>query len=319
MVAAKQRGNVGAYELGEEIGVGGMGRVVAAAGPRGRSVALKVLNPGLGSDAVFAARLLHEARLAAMVSHPNVVRVVDVGSTSDGHPFYVMRRVMGTSLGALVQAQGAFPLRRVRRLAAQLLEGVAAIHAAGIVHGDLKSDNILVGDDDHVTIIDFGLARMETESERAFGGRMLSGTPEYMAPEIIRGDAMTRAADIYAVGIIVYEMLTGTTPFAGGTMAEIFERHLRDDVVPPSLRCGERTLPAPLDALVMRALAKDPTQRQPSAALFATAIERAIPPNWREETLPVRPSRTSTTASTCTWQRRVNDPAKRRFARGTRK
>lgn len=319
MVAVKQPGSVGVYQVGDEIGVGGMGRVFAAADPRGADVAVKVLNPGLGSDAVFAARLLHEARLAEMVSHPNVVRVLDVGSTSQGHPFYVMRRVAGESLGALVQAAGALPLRRVRRLAAQLLEGVAAIHAAGIVHGDLKSDNILVGDDDHVTIIDFGLARMETERERAFGDRMLSGTPEYMAPEIIRGDAMTRAADIYAVGIIVYEMLTGTTPFAGGTMAEIFERHLRDDVVPPSLRCGERTIPAALDGLVMRALAKDPAQRQPGAALFATAIERAIPPDWREEAMPARPRRISTTASTCTWQRPVNVPRKGRFAKGTRK
>lgn len=320
MIGNREQGNVGVYVVGEELGVGGMGRVLAAASPGGGEVAVKLLHPALHTDAVFAERLLQEARLASLITHPNVVRVVDIGSTREGHPFYVMRRVAGAPLGELIQAQGALPLRRIRHLAAQLLEGLAAIHAAGVVHGDLKSDNVLVDDDDRVTIIDFGLARMETDRRPAFGDTVLSGTPEYMAPEAIRGGGMTRASDVYAVGIILYEMLTGTTPFAGGTMTEIFERHLHDQVIPPSLRAAHRTIPAALEALVMRALAKEPERRHHSAALFATAVARAVPPNWREEVIQAQPPAYSPTASTRTWQRSESvRRTRQRFARGTRK
>ena len=279
---------LGDYVVGDELGVGGMGRVFAATQADGSSAVVKLLHPALVAEPSLATRLLEEARMARLVSHRNVVRVIDSGTTLDGTPFLVMRRAAGVSLGAVIQAHGPLPLLRAHKIATQILEGVSAIHAAGLVHGDLKSDNVLVDDEDHVTIIDFGLARAAATAPTWLGENALSGTPEYMAQEVIRGEVMTSAADLYAAGIIVYEMLTATTPFAGVTTAEIFERHLNDAVVPPSLRCTNRTLPVALEALVMRALAKNPAHRHHSAGLFATAIERAIPASSIDDASPSR-------------------------------
>jgi serine/threonine-protein kinase len=300
--------------LGDALGVGGMGRVYAATDASGASVALKFLHPSLASDRGFAERLIEEARLARLVSHRNVVRVLDGGTTLDGTPFLVMRRASGTSLATLIEMHGPLTLARIRRIATQILDGVAAIHAVGLVHGDLKSDNILIGEHDRVTIIDFGLARPAATMPSWLGENVLSGTPEYMAPEVIRGEAMTQAADLYAVGIILYEMLTARTPFAGGGSTAICQQHLNDDVIPPSLRCADRTMPVALEALVMRALAKDPTRRHYSAALFSTALGRAIPTKSSEDTPPAVPRTISTQASTRTWER--HPP--RRLAKGTR-
>jgi eukaryotic-like serine/threonine-protein kinase len=307
-------GHIGEYVLGDELGVGGMGRVYAAANASGASVALKLLHPDLAADRAFAERLIEEGRLARLVSHRNVVRVLDGGTTLDGTPFLVMRRAPGTSLATLIGTHGALALVRIRRIATQILDGVAAIHSAGLVHGDLKSDNILIGKHDRVTIIDFGLARAPATTPSWLGENVLSGTPEYMAPEVIRGEAMTQAADLYAVGIIIYEMLTARTPFAGGSVTAVCQQHLCDDAIPPSLRCVDRTMPVALEALVMRALAKDPSHRHYSAALFSTALGRAIPATWSEDTPPAVPRTVSTQASTRTWER--HPP--RRFAKGTR-
>jgi serine/threonine-protein kinase len=303
---------IGDYVVGDELGAGGMGRVFAAEHPNGTAIAVKVLHPDLALDPAMLGRLHEEARLARLVSHRNVVRVVDSGISLEGIPFLVMHRAAGTPLGAQIQARGALPLARVRKIAAQILEGLGAIHAAGLVHGDLKSDNVLVDDDDHVTIIDFGLARAQGTRPSWLADNMLSGTPEYMAPEVIRGEPMSRAADVYAAGVIIYEMLTATTPFAGSAMTTTFERHLTEDVVPPSLRT-ERTLPVTLEALIMRALAKQPDQRHHSARLFATALERAVPAGWIEGSLPVPRSARSMTASTRAWE----PSPRRRLAQGT--
>jgi len=317
MSTTERTERVGDYVVGDELGVGGMGRVFTAAHPNGGSVAVKLLHPALVADSSIAGRLHDEARLARLVLHRNVVRVIDSGTTRDGIPFLAMRRAPGVSLGAAIQAQGPLSLLRVRRIAEQMLDGLSAIHAAGLVHGDLKSDNVLVDDDDHVTIIDFGLARPVATTPSWLGENTLSGTPEYMAPEVIRGEVMTHAADLYAAGIIVYEMLTATTPFAGATTAEVFERHLSEAVVPPSLRCADRTLPVALESLVMRALAKDPAQRHHSAALFGTALARAIPASWIDKPSSAGSSAHSTTASTRAWERAPLRPP-RRFAEGTR-
>jgi serine/threonine-protein kinase len=175
----------------------------------------------------------------------------------------------------------------------QILRALGAVHAAGVVHGDVKSDNFLVetaAGRDRVTLIDFGLARLagaphgiDTED----GEVMVSGTPEYMAPEIVGGDPPTCASDLYAAGVILYELLTGTTPFGGGTPVEIMMRHARAAVIPPSLRSPERDLPPALDRVVLRALCKTPEARFPDAATFVRELRAAVaaprPPAARPE------------------------------------
>jgi serine/threonine protein kinase len=265
------------YEPRELVGVGGMGSVFATEALGDRPVVVKLMHDSLLTDAHCRARFDDEARTARQVRHRNVVRVVDDGVTDAGVPFVVMERVDGIPLGEVIERDGPLTLPRLRTIASQILAGLEAIHTAGFLHGDVKSDNVLVGASDHVTIIDFGLSRPAGTQPRALEDGLMSGTPEYMAPEIIRGEPIGIAAEIYAVGIIVYEMLTGRTPFAGGTSTEIFERHLLDDVVPPTLRVPHRTIPVALEAIVLRALAKDPEARHHNAGLFATAIERAIP------------------------------------------
>ncbi|MCW5803623.1 MAG: serine/threonine protein kinase [Deltaproteobacteria bacterium] len=296
-----------------------MGRVYAVEHPHG-PLAVKLLHEVLAGDPDMVDRMVGEARAGRRVCHPNVVKIVDQGSVRGGIPFVAMERAGGAPLGIVVQRDGGLPLSRIAAIAMQLLAGLAAIHRALLVHADMKSDNILVdaAHGDRATIIDFGLARAPHASPHRADPKLVSGTPEYMAPELIRGDAVTVAADLYAVGIILYELLTGTTPFCGGTTAEIFERQLRDEVVPPSLRSPDRTIPPALEAVVMRALHKEPAVRFGDAAAMAAAIARALPASCADDTA-APPSRCAASASspTCDWSRRTQVHRRRRLADGT--
>ena len=308
--------------LEDLLGTGGMGRVYAVRHPSRPRVAVKLLREALAKDPFMVGRMADEARAARLVSHRNVVRVLDSGETADGEPFVVMEHVGGIPLGALVQREGPLPLGRIRSIAAQLLAGLAAIHRAGLVHADLKSDNVLVeatAEGDRVTIIDFGLARPLATSAARGADRLVSGTPEYMAPEQVRGEPLTAAADLYGVGVILYELLTGTTPFGGGSTAMIFERHLTEAVVPPSVRCPDRTIPAALERAVLRALEKDPAARYFDASMFAIAVERAVPAGDCPDRGASHVSAAfSTTAPTRDWVRaREVPPPPHGFAEGT--
>ena len=289
------------YTLGPLVGEGGMGRVFAVDHTAKQPLVMKVLHEALEGDPLAVARLQQEASAARQVSHRNVVRVVGEGRLANGSPYLVMKRAAGVPLGSLIADRGPLPLTKIRAIASQMLAGLAAIHCAGLVHGDMKSDNVLVDDKNRVTIIDFGLAR--PHSTRALGtiDGMMSGTPEYMAPELVRGEPMTAASEVYAVGVIVYEMLTGQTPFGGGTLAEVLERHLNDDVVPPSLRVPQREIPIALEAIVLRALAKEPDSRPFDAAFFGTAVERAIPNRTADRFARGSRPALSTTLPTRSW------------------
>jgi serine/threonine-protein kinase len=308
--------------LGDLLGIGGMGQVYCAVGADGSPLALKLLHPAHASDPAMIARLGDEALAGIRVSHPNVVRIVDHGTTATGGAFLVMDRVAGTSLGAILWREGALPLRRIRSITSQILAGLAAIHRAGLVHGDLKCDNVLVdssGGIDRVTIIDLGLAREPGTHPACDDEQILSGTPEYVAPELIRGVPITPAADLYAVGVIVYELLTGATPFAGGDASMIFERQLHDDIVPPSLRCPDRVIPPALEEVVMRALAKDPAARHRDASTFAIELERSMRPDV-DDTPRVRArSESSTDSPTRDWMSdpRARPERRRWLAKGT--
>ncbi|MEP6860344.1 MAG: serine/threonine-protein kinase [Deltaproteobacteria bacterium] len=262
--------------LREQLGAGGMGAVFASDHPTAGALAVKLSQDRRHGDRSLHAWLRTEGRIGALIDHPNVVRIVDHGVTRNGTPFVAMRRVSGMPLGCLVQRDG--PLARIRTVAAQLCDGLEAIHAAHFVHADLKSDNLLldVEGGDRVSIIDFGLARPPL-TRLSDDERVISGTPEYMAPEIIRGEVLTTAADIYAIGVVLYELVSGSTPFGGGTPAEVFARHLEDDVVPPSLRCPDRTIPPALDPAIVRALAKEPEDRPHTIGELRELVLTAIP------------------------------------------
>ena len=279
LIVAGMSGALGdQYVLGELIGSGGMGQVYAAEQPcRARTVAVKLMRAELTADTHMLRRFHTEAIVGSCVSHPNLVSVLDHGHARDGTPYLVMELVRGRTLSAILAAEGPLPICRASRIVLDLLAGLAELHTAGIVHGDVKTDNLIIDQGDgreRARLIDFGLARF-IEDER-IGGPVMSGTPEYLAPELILGGTPTIASDLYGVGIVLYELLTGTTPFAGESLDDVLARQLEEDVVAPSLRC-ERYVPYALEAIVMRALAKAPLARYASARELAQALAAATP------------------------------------------
>lgn len=283
---APQTGDViaGAYVLRERLGRGGMGVVYEAALGTGETVAIKLLLEDHRGDLDAARRIRTEAVAARYISHVNVISVLDFSEPHAPAPYVVMEHIRGTSLGSLIRECGALSLRRAAAIGTQILAGLDAAHAAGVVHADIKSDNILLEAGEIVKIIDFGLASIRRVDHPApaprydhHGQQLTAGTPEYMAPEVIRGDGPIAQSDLYGVGIILYEMMTGKTPFAASSSDAIMERHLAESVVPPSFRRPDRFIPTELEAVVMRGLEKDPARRYPSADDFAAALGAATP------------------------------------------
>ena len=272
----------GRYVVHGRIDQGGMGTVFLAEQPLlDRAVAIKVLHAELASQQEYVERMSLEAVAASRVRSPHSVRVFDFSALPDGTPYLVMEHVPGRTLRRLL-ADDAVSLPRAVDLVEQILTALGAAHDNGVVHGDVKSDNFLVGSAqgrDHVTLIDFGLARIDgtpAEPNTEQGEVMVSGTPAYMAPEVICGEPPTASSDLYGAGVILYELLTGTTPFDGDSAMEIMLKHVQDPVVPPSQRCPERGLPAALDRVVLRALDKRPRMRFPDAATFAHELRAAV-------------------------------------------
>ena len=265
----------GKYVLRECIGKGGMGLVFLADQPAlARTVAVKILHPGLATNEALVRRFHNEAVAACRVPRPGVVAIFDCGVTPEGTPFIAMEHVPGRLLGRVI-AEDEIATPRALDLVGQILRTLEAVHAHGVIHADVKSDNILVErttDGEAITLIDFGLARIDDEWQ----GGMVSGTPEYMAPELVRGEPPTIASDLYGAGVILYELLTGRVPFEGRSTDEVLTRQLEDEAVPPSLRRPEHEIPAALDQIVRRALAKDPRARFASAGELALALA-AVP------------------------------------------
>ncbi len=273
------------YVLGELLGKGGMGRVFRAEQiSLSRTVAVKLLRRSVVGDPMMRRRFQEEARTAGLLRHPSAVHVIDYGVSDAFGPFMVMEYVSGPTLAAVVARDGALPLHRIARLVGQILSALGEVHAAGVVHADLKSENVIIEGAgtaaERPKLIDFGLATRRAPLGQCPAAGVedetISGTPDYVAPEVILGRGARPASDLYAVGIILYELLTGETPFAGGEPGRILERHLRDAVVPPSLRRPDRTIPPPLDQLVACALAKEPDRRFADAAAYRAALVHAI-------------------------------------------
>lgn len=282
----------GKYLLGDCIGAGGMGRVYRAHQPElDRTVAIKILHRALADDPRIARHFRTEAIAAARFSHPNSVAVIDYGETDDGVPFLVMEYLEGRTLSQIIRDEAPLDVGRAVAIAIQILHALGDAHALGIVHADVKSDNVLVKETrdrgEQAKLVDFGLARIAYEGGMDYGtdDAFISGTPEYMAPEIIRGAPPSALSDCYAVGAMLYELITGGTPFGGADFMEILRRHLEDVVVPPSLRSPELAIPRHVEQAILRALEKDPSRRFPSTDAFAAALTA------EESPAPIRPRR----------------------------
>jgi serine/threonine-protein kinase len=285
---------LGPYQVREQVGRGGMGVVYAAEDERlGRTVALKLLPPAFSRDAVARERLAREARAAAALSHPSIATVYALEEI-DGDLFIATELVRGPTLRAGL-ASGALPRGRLLETLVQIAEALDAAHAHGIVHRDLKPENVLCTGDGRIKVVDFGIARHVTPMPDAQAGLTLTGarlgTPGYMAPEQLRGQPVDARADIFAFGVMAYELATGSHPFGGSDPAALLERLVSDD--PPLSRPLD---PPGLDAIIRRCLRGDPASRYQSGGELLEAL-RAL-----GRTAPARDARAGTLDAAWWWK-----------------
>lgn len=268
----------GRYQLVQPLGSGGMGSVFLGEqlDCSRRRVAIKVLDASARDWCRAIDRFLWEARLAARIRHPNVVEAHDYGSTPSGVVFMVMELLEGRDLRAIIRDNGGLSWRWTRYVMRQVCAGVSALHRVGVVHRDLKSSNCFyVRRSGAIKIIDLGIATFEDPMVNAPGDddRTVVGTPEYMSPEQIRGTPVDRRADVYAAGILIYELLTGRAPFCGRNTEEVFEQQLRHSPPPINWLAPNVSVPVGLDAVLHKALAKRPRDRYASMTELIDALE----------------------------------------------
>ena len=285
---------VGKYKLHEIVGRGGMGVVYRGEHVYiGKEVAVKILHDGYGGREESIKRFLREARAASLINHPNIVDITDFGKSNDGTVFFVMELLQGEPLDALMQRERRLELLRAITIVNQIAGALGAAHAKGIVHRDLKPENVMltpregrrelirqISDEsglhtvterekafDFVKILDFGVAKVRdpnVSEGRVTQQGVVFGTPEYMAPETARIGVSDPRTDIYALGVMFYEMLTGTMPFAGETAVDVMLKVVSEPVTPPRQRAPGIEITPEAEQLIMKALAKDPLKRHQS-------------------------------------------------------
>ena len=262
------------YELEEVVGTGGMSTVYRAHDQLlERNVALKVLHPHYAGDDEYVERFRREARSVAQLSHPHIVTVIDRGE-DDGQQFIVFEYVDGENLKQLVERTGPLPTRRAIELAIEIADALAFAHEHGLIHRDVKPQNVLLTPDGDAKVTDFGIARsFEVEHGMTQTGTVL-GTSNYLSPEQAGGKPTTPATDVYSLGVVVYELLTGDVPFPGENFVAIAMKHINDP--PPDLLQRRPDVPLRLAAAVDRALEKDPTRRFASMAEFAAELRLCL-------------------------------------------
>jgi serine/threonine-protein kinase len=263
---------LGPYRLGERLGEGGMGVVFRAVHePDGEEVALKILRAELSGDDTFRKRFVHEARAAGEVRHKHLVPIEDAGEV-DGHPYLAVAFVRGETLEARLAKAGSLPMDELVRVIAHVAGGLDALHAAGIVHRDVKPSNVMLDEAGSASLTDFGLAKGRAYTVLTKPG-MVMGTLDYLAPELLRGQPATSASDIYALGCLAYECTAGRAPFADKSMFELASAHVN---IEPADPCADRPeAPTGLSWAILQALAKDPEKRPPTATAYATMLSFA--------------------------------------------
>ena len=261
------------YQLQEPIGRGGMATIYKGHDMRmDRVVAIKVLREVYSTDPKFVTRFQREAKAASSLQHPNIVQVYDYGQT-EGNYFIVMELVEGMDLRRYLRSRGVLAIDRAVIITHDIALGLGAAHRRQIVHRDVKPQNILVGHDGSIKLTDFGIASVykDINAERLTTTGMTLGTVQYYAPEQAQGEIVNPAADVYALGIVMYEMLTGRTPFEGDTPVAVAMQHIQDVPLAPSQL--NPNIPSALEEIIMRCLEKIPDMRYRNGTLLARALE----------------------------------------------
>src|ERR687885_1841955 len=251
----------GRYKILRKLGAGGMANVYLAEDQElGRRVAIKILNERHANDEQFVERFRREAKNAAGLSHANIVSIFDRGE-AEGTYYIAMEYLDGRSLKEMITKRGPAPINVAVEYARQILAALRFAHRTGLVHRDIKPHNVLVDSEGRLKVTDFGIARSGTSQMTEEGS--IIGTAQYLSPEQAKGAPVDQRSDLYSVGVVLYELLTGVVPFTGDTPVEIAMKHLSAMPEPPSSHRGE--IPRELDKIVMRALAKDPHERYQTA------------------------------------------------------
>jgi eukaryotic-like serine/threonine-protein kinase len=260
------------YRLVAQQGSGGMAVIYKATDlALGRTVAVKILRPSLTNDPEFLKRFRQEARNVANLSHPNIVTVHDVGQDGNTH-YIVMEYVDGEDLKRLIRAQAPFSIERSLSIAIKICAGVGYAHRAGLVHADVKPQNVLVTENDNVKVTDFGIAQAlsSTQPNERDRQKVVWGSPHYFAPEQAQGETPTPASDVYAIGIVLFEMLTGRLPFVGTDQQELAMAHIRE--TPPNPSDFNPNVPVHLDRILQKVLSKEPASRYRTAEQFGRIL-----------------------------------------------
>ncbi len=301
------------YRLVAQQGSGGMAVIYKATDQAlGRTVAVKILRPSLTNDPAFLARFRNEARSVANLMHPSIVTVHDVGNDGPTH-YIVMEFIEGQDLKKIIKSDGALPVERALNLAIQICAGIGFAHRAGLVHADVKPQNILVTRDDTVKVTDFGIAQALSDVQPGEKQSVVWGSPHYFAPEQARGEKPTPASDVYSIGIVMFEMFTGRLPYTGANQQELALAHIRDRV--PMVTEFNPTIPEPLARIVYKVMSKEPAARYRMADQLGHIL---ISYRDRRDSAPVisTPAPTYPQTEPTPWQPAAPQPAAQTLPQG---